>query len=230
MKPPGIAALMSFNGGFVDTAGFFGLQGLFTAHVTGNFVMLAATLIMGTHGVIAKLLALPEFVLIVALARIVGSALRVRGLPALRILLTAKVGFLLAFFVTAVTLGPFPDSDAPAALLAAFAGVAGMAVQNAVQRVHFANIPPTTLMTGNTTQAALDAVDLIRGAEGDSAPGGSRPLCTHATRNHLVRCRTRRSCRPLLLGRLLVPGGSSRRWRRDRYSQGGELKIRRSDN
>jgi uncharacterized membrane protein YoaK (UPF0700 family) len=123
---------------------------------------------MGTHGVIAKLVALPEFVLIVALARIAGSVLRARSLPALQILLAAKVGFLLAFFILAVALGPFPDSDSPAALLTAFAGVAGMAVQNAVQRVHLANIPATTLMTGNTTQVTLDAVDLIRGAEGDS--------------------------------------------------------------
>jgi uncharacterized membrane protein YoaK (UPF0700 family) len=170
MRQFGVPALLSFNGGFVDTAGFLGLQGLFTAHVTGNFVTLAATLVMGTHGVIAKLLALPEFVIVVALARVAGAAFRARGLPALRILLVAKVCFLLAFFVLAVALGPFPDSDVPAALLTGFAGVAGMAVQNAVQRVHFANIPPTTLMTGNTTQAVLDAVDLIRGVEGDNAP------------------------------------------------------------
>jgi len=163
----GLAALLSFNGGFVDTAGFLGLQGLFTAHVTGNFVTLAATLVMGTHGVIAKLLALPEFAIIVALARVSGLAMRARGMPALPILLVAKVCFLLAFFVLAVALGPFPDSDAPAALLTGFAGVAGMAVQNAVQRVHLTSIPPTTLMTGNTTQAVLDAVDLIWGVKQD---------------------------------------------------------------
>jgi uncharacterized membrane protein YoaK (UPF0700 family) len=45
-----------------------------------------------------------------------------------------------------------------------------MAIQNAVQRVHSASIPPTTLMTGNTTQAALDAVDLICGVKPDNAP------------------------------------------------------------
>jgi uncharacterized membrane protein YoaK (UPF0700 family) len=169
-KNSALQALLSFNGGFVDTAGFLGLQGLFAAHVTGNFVTLAATLVMGTHGVIAKLLALPEFVIIVALARLAGSAMRARGLPALPILLAATVCFLLAFFVLAVTFGPFPDSDAPAALLTGFAGVAGMAVQNAVQRVHLPNIPPATLMTGNTTQAALDAVDLVWGAKpGDTA-------------------------------------------------------------
>jgi uncharacterized membrane protein YoaK (UPF0700 family) len=38
-------------------------------------------------------------------------------------------------------------------------------MQNAVQRVYFASIPPTTLMTGNTTQAVLDAVDLVWGLE-----------------------------------------------------------------
>ena len=170
MKSFGVPALLSFNGGFVDTAGFLGLQGLFTAHVTGNFVTLAATLVMGTHGVIAKLLALPEFIIVVAVARLAGSALRARELPALPILLAAKVCFLLAFFVLAVVFGPFPDSDAPAALLTAFAGVAGMAVQNAVQRVHLVSIPPTTLMTGNTTQAVLDVVDLLWGAKRDETP------------------------------------------------------------
>jgi uncharacterized membrane protein YoaK (UPF0700 family) len=173
MRKLGIPALLSLNGGFVDTIGFLGLQGLFTAHVTGNFVTLAAALVSGTHGVIAKILALPEFVLVIIAARIIGAALRARGLPALRLLLVAKVLFLLAFFVLAVALGPFPDSDAPVALLTGFAGIAGMAVQNAVQRVHYATLPPTTLMTGNTTQAALDAVDLIHGG-GDPATTRAR--------------------------------------------------------
>jgi uncharacterized membrane protein YoaK (UPF0700 family) len=165
-KSSAISALLSFNGGFVDTAGFFGLQGLFTAHVPGNFVTLAATLVSGTHGVVAKLLALPEFVIVIAAARLVGAALRTRGLPARQVLLIAQVVCLLAFFVLAVAFGPFPDSDAPAALWTAFAGIAGMATQNAVQRVHFSNLPPTTLMTGNTTQAVMDGVDLLRGTAG----------------------------------------------------------------
>jgi len=169
MRKPVVAALLSFNGGFVDTAGFLGLQGLFTAHVTGNFVTLGAELVFGTHGVIAKLLALPEFILVVALARLAGAALRAHGLPALRILLAAKALLLLAFFALAVWLGPFADSDAPAGLLTGFAGVAAMAIQNAVQRVHLASLPATTIMTGNTTQAVLDAVDLVRGVKSDQA-------------------------------------------------------------
>ena len=39
-----VPACMSVNAGYVDTAGFLALQGLFTAHVTGNFVTLGAAL------------------------------------------------------------------------------------------------------------------------------------------------------------------------------------------
>jgi uncharacterized membrane protein YoaK (UPF0700 family) len=152
-----IAALLSFNGGFVDTAGFVGLHGLFTAHVTGNFVTLGAALAFGTQGILSKLLALPEFVLVIALVRIAETALRLRDLPALKALLVIKVVFLFAFFLLAVTLGPFDDGDAPAALLTGFAGIAAMAIQNAVQRIHLGTLPPTTLMTGSTVQATLDA-------------------------------------------------------------------------
>jgi uncharacterized membrane protein YoaK (UPF0700 family) len=48
-RPP-LALLLSLNAGFVDTAGFLALQGLFTAHVTGNFVTLGASLVFGTTG------------------------------------------------------------------------------------------------------------------------------------------------------------------------------------
>jgi uncharacterized membrane protein YoaK (UPF0700 family) len=163
--PAAIAALLSFNGGFVDTAGFLGLQGLFVAHVTGNFVTLGAALALGSHGIIGKILALPEFILVVALARVAGAALRARHLPVLRILLIAKVGLLFCFFALAVGFGPFPNSDSPMALVASFAGIAAMALQNAIQRVHLASLPPTTLMTGSTTQATIDAVDLLSGTD-----------------------------------------------------------------
>lgn len=167
--PAAIAALLSFNGGFVDTAGFLGLAGLFTAHVTGNFVTLGAALVMGTHGIIGKVFALPAFVLTIALARLAGSALRARQLPVLRILLGAEVALLFAFFALAVTFGPFANADSPTALLTGFAGIAAMALQNAVQRVHLSALPPTTLMTGSTTQATIDAVDLLTGTDPNKA-------------------------------------------------------------
>lgn len=49
-----VPLLLSLNAGYVDTAGFLALQGLFTAHVTGNFVTLGATVALGTSGGIAS--------------------------------------------------------------------------------------------------------------------------------------------------------------------------------
>jgi uncharacterized membrane protein YoaK (UPF0700 family) len=137
MKKSIATVLLSFNGGFIDTAGYLGLQGLFTAHVTGNFVTLGATLVFGTNGVIAKIVALPEFIVVVAITRLVAATLTERRLPSLRVLLAAKVFLLFAFFSLAVTLGPFPDSDAPVALLTGFTAIAAMAIQNSAQRVYF---------------------------------------------------------------------------------------------
>jgi uncharacterized membrane protein YoaK (UPF0700 family) len=161
--PGAHAARVSINGGVVDAVGFLGLAGLFTSHVTGNFVTLGAALVAGHHGIINKVIALPVFVAVIALARVAGGQMRRRNLPVLRIFLVTEVALLFAFFVFAVWLGPFPDADSPAGLLTGCTGVAAMALQNAFQRVHFADLPPTTIMTGNTTQATIDAVDLMLG-------------------------------------------------------------------
>ena len=206
--PAAIAALLSFNAGFVDTAGFLGLAGLFTAHVTGNFVTLGAALVMGTHGIIGKVLALPAFILAIALGRLAGAALRARKLPVLRVLLSVEVGLLVLFFALGVGFGPFPDPDSPAALATGFAGIAAMALQNAVQRVHLSNLPPTTLMTGSTTQATIDAVDLISGAIPTTPPRSARGSggCRSAfcISPPAVRCR-RRFIGPLASGGLALP-------------------------
>jgi uncharacterized membrane protein YoaK (UPF0700 family) len=41
--------------------------------------------------------------------------------------------------------------------------VSAMAVQNAVHRLHLASAPPSTLMTGTTTQLMIDVSDLLQG-------------------------------------------------------------------
>jgi uncharacterized membrane protein YoaK (UPF0700 family) len=158
-----LPVLLSVNGGYVDSAGFLALQGLFSAHVTGNFVTLGAALVLGTSGVVAKLIALPLFCLVVALVRALGYGLAAHPLSQLRVLLGVKLTLLLAAAVLAVRLGPFPDGDRWPALLTGMTLVSAMAVQNAVQRLHLGTLPPTTIMTGNATQAMIDLVDLLRG-------------------------------------------------------------------
>jgi uncharacterized membrane protein YoaK (UPF0700 family) len=160
-----LPALLSLNAGYVDTAGFLALQGLFTAHVTGNFVTLGASLVFGTSGATAKLLALPTFCVVVILARLAGGALPRLGLPVLRSLMTLQVLLLAIGAVMAIELGPFANGDTGAAIATGLTLVAAMAIQNAVHRVHFASAPPSTLMTGTTTQMMLDIADLMRGME-----------------------------------------------------------------
>ena len=65
MKRIPLSILLSFNDGYLDTAGFLALQGLFPAHVTGNFVTLGATLVIGGSGALPKLLALPVFCVVI---------------------------------------------------------------------------------------------------------------------------------------------------------------------
>ena len=92
---PTVPTLLSFNGGYVDAVGFLALQGLFTAHVTGNFVTIGAALVLGTSGVVAKLLALPVFCVVIVVTRLVSFNLP-RAWPALQTMLTLKVLLLLA--------------------------------------------------------------------------------------------------------------------------------------
>jgi uncharacterized membrane protein YoaK (UPF0700 family) len=178
MKNIPLALLLSLNGGYVDTVGFLALGGLFTAHVTGNFVTLGAAVALGTGGGLAKLLALPVFCVCVFLSRIGGLALKKRGYPVLRPLLVVKLILLCVAFMLALAYGPFDNTNAWSTLAIGMSLVAGMAVQNAVHRVHLAKSPPTTLMTGTTTQIMLDLGDLATGVEGEGRAAAVRRLKT----------------------------------------------------
>ncbi|MEI9986010.1 MAG: DUF1275 family protein [Aliidongia sp.] len=158
-----LPALLSLNAGFVDTAGYLALQGLFTAHVTGNFVTFGASMVQGTSGALAKLLALPVFCVIVLCTRILSTLLDRWKLPSLRTLLVLKLILLVLGAVLAIRLGPFTDGDAWPALVTGMVLVSAMAIQNAVHRIHLGSAPPTTLMTGTTTQIMIDVADILLG-------------------------------------------------------------------
>jgi uncharacterized membrane protein YoaK (UPF0700 family) len=155
--------LLGFNGGYVDTAGFLALQGLFTAHVTGNFVTFGAAMVEGTSGAFAKLLALPVFCVTIVLARFVAVRLGASGPRTLKTLLTIKVLLLGVAAAFALAWGPFFDGGSWRAILTGMTLVCAMAIQNGAHRVHLPKAPPSTLMTGTTTQVMLDLADLLSG-------------------------------------------------------------------
>ena len=158
---PSLPVLLSFNGGYVDTAGYIALQGLFTAHVTGNFVTIGSALVFGTSGVVSKLLALPVFCAVIIVTRLASFHLP-RNRSALQTMLTVKLVLLMLGAYLAIRLGPFVNGDAWPAIVTGMTLVSAMAIQNAVHRIHLGTAPPTTLMTGTTTQMMIDIADVIR--------------------------------------------------------------------
>jgi len=155
------ALMLSFVGGFVDTFGFIVLFGLFTAHVTGNFVLIGAALARHGHqGIVGKLLALPMFIAAVAATRWLQRSREQRGRDSARLLVALQLALLVSFMACGLLAEPIGDPDAVVVVAIGLIGVAAMAVQNAASRSVFAQLSPTTVMTGNVTQATMDLVDL----------------------------------------------------------------------
>ncbi len=131
--------------------------------MTGNFVVLGSALSQPVHGLVAKLLALPMFMIAVAVGRLYVRALERRGRVAVAPLLFLEAVFLVVFMTLGLSAAPITDADAPMAILTALSGTVAMGVQNAASRTVFASLSPTTVMTGNVTQLVIDAVDLVAG-------------------------------------------------------------------
>lgn len=158
-----LAMLLSFNAGYVDTMGFLALAGLFTAHVTGNFVTLGAALAFGGTGAIAKMLALPVFCIAVVVTRQVEMRLPWQPGHKIRLMLFVMLVLFCATAIVAQVHGTFTDANDLVAICIGMTLVTAMAIQNTLHRVHLPALPPSTLMTGTTTQVMLDIADLISG-------------------------------------------------------------------
>ncbi|HXY95752.1 MAG TPA: YoaK family protein [Steroidobacteraceae bacterium] len=164
-----LPAVQSLTAGYADTGGFLALKGLFTSHVTGNFVTLGAALVFGSSGALAKTLALPMFCLAVLVCRLLVFRLKAAGRPALRSLLKLQLLLFLLVAGLAAWQGPFEDPDRGWALLVGMTLVAAMAMQNAAHRLHLAHTPPSTVMTGTTTQIMLDLAEILHGVRPEVA-------------------------------------------------------------
>lgn len=79
--------VLSVTAGCTDIIGFLGLNGLFTAHITGNLVILAAHMVGGGEAQIAKMLSVPVFIVMIGLTILLAGALESIGLASLRSLL-----------------------------------------------------------------------------------------------------------------------------------------------
>src|SRR5215510_5911369 len=91
--------VLSVIAGTADVIAFLGLGGLFTAHITGNLVILAARIVARNQAPLAHLIAVPVFVVILAATRLLVAGLvriSLKGAPSTAVMTTNVTLFALA--------------------------------------------------------------------------------------------------------------------------------------
>jgi uncharacterized membrane protein YoaK (UPF0700 family) len=152
--------LLSTTAGAVDIIGFLALGGLFTAHITGNLVVLAAHYVTGGFSQIGPLLSVPVFIAVLGLVTVLSADKEVRRNR--RTLLILQAALLAGFLTAGLALGPFANPDGGTAVFTGMLGVAAMATQNALVKLALPGSPSTAVMTTNTTQLAVDLATIAR--------------------------------------------------------------------
>ncbi|GGI55003.1 YoaK family protein [Oxalicibacterium solurbis] len=154
---------LSFLAGYVDAVGFMALFGLFTAHITGNLVLLGAELATPEHTFpLLKILAFPAFILGVALATMIASACEKKERNALIILYVVEMTFLMAFVLVGLVAGPIEENMSSAAISAGIIGTLAMGVHSACGRLLLPDLAPTVMMTGNVTQLVVEFFQYLK--------------------------------------------------------------------
>jgi uncharacterized membrane protein YoaK (UPF0700 family) len=162
-----LPTVLSVIAGSVDVIGFLGLGGLFTAHITGNLAILAAHVVSGGEAQVAPMLAVPVFMVVLGLTRLLVGGLESIGLASLRPLLLLQFLLLAGFLVLCVAAGSHIDPNAANAILAGMLGVSAMAVQNALVQISLIGAPSTAVMTSNVTRFMMDVGEVLLGHDPD---------------------------------------------------------------
>jgi uncharacterized membrane protein YoaK (UPF0700 family) len=143
----------------VDLIGFLSL-GIFTAHVTGNIVVVGALIVRHNRVNPAQILAIPAFMLAVALTWLIAKALGKCGAALMRPLLKTQFLLITSLLIFSAITKPSASPHGLMATIAAMIAVAAMGCQYALLRLTMPVAPSTAVMTGNLTNAVLGLVDL----------------------------------------------------------------------
>jgi uncharacterized membrane protein YoaK (UPF0700 family) len=152
--------VLSVIAGMVDVIGFLSL-GLFTAHVTGNLVVMAAQLLRGGPPRLAQILALPVFMMAVAAAWLIAKASDRRGPALLRPLLLVQFVLLAGVLILSVVGDSASNPHGLIAGVTAMIAVSAMGCQFALLRLAVTGAPSTAVMTGNLTNTVLALLDTL---------------------------------------------------------------------
>jgi|SRR6516162_1270246 len=155
-----LPTLLSVIAGMVDVIGFLSL-GIFTAHVTGNIVVVGALIVRHNRVHPAQILAIPVFILAVAVTWLIARASGRRGTGLMQPLLLIQFLLIACVLIFSVITKPSGDPHSPMATIAAMIAVSAMGCQFALLRLTLPVAPSTAVMTGNLTNAVLGLMDLI---------------------------------------------------------------------
>jgi uncharacterized membrane protein YoaK (UPF0700 family) len=152
--------LLSVVAGMVDVIGYIRLK-LFTAHVTGNLVVIAALLVRGGPPKMGPILAVPVFILAVAAVWLIAKSSERRGPALARPLLLLQFLLLACVLIFSVTYDRSANPDGLMAGITAMIAVSAMACQFVLLRLALPVAPSTAVMTGNLTNTVLSLLDTL---------------------------------------------------------------------
>jgi uncharacterized membrane protein YoaK (UPF0700 family) len=158
-----LSLVLSTTAGAVDVICFLALGGLFSAHITGNLVVLATHYAIGCFGEIGPLLSVPVFVAVLGAVTLASVEADKAGYRPRRALLVLQAALLAGCLGLGAGFGPFPDTERPLAVFVGMLAVAAMATQNALVRFALPGSPSTAVMTTNITQLTVDLATLTWG-------------------------------------------------------------------
>ena len=155
-----LPALLSAIAGMADVIGFLTL-GLFTAHITGNLVVIAALLVRGGPPNMSQVLAVPIFAAAVTAVWGIAKALKRSGKALARPLLLIQFLLLVCVLALSVFFNPAANRHGLMAIIVAMIAVAAMACQFSLLRLALPGTPSTSVMTGNLTNTVLSLLDTV---------------------------------------------------------------------
>jgi uncharacterized membrane protein YoaK (UPF0700 family) len=155
-----LLVMLSVIAGSADAGSLLGL-GLFSAHVTGNLVMLTTRIVARQADNACLVLTVPVFVLALVLTRLLVTGLEARKISALRVLLLLQFVLLAGAFAFCLASGNQRNAGVRGLAVAGQLCVAAMAVQNALGQLSLRGAPSTTVMTTNLAALIMVAGEAL---------------------------------------------------------------------
>lgn len=163
-----VVHLLAFVGGFVDTAGYLRLLGVFTSSITGNLVVATAS-VASLRGVVCRSSVCVVFFVSGGVAAAMSLHLRLAHGVSQRAVCVLLFGLEIALIIASWILGIYYDSmllsntniDNPINVLIGCLLGASMGFHNVSAKEAIANCPPTTVMTSTMINVAQNLTNTI---------------------------------------------------------------------